>query len=351
MNKIILFVLLCALLLTCFSGCSIADNSDGETKPDQISTTPANDDKSDSDPVIPEGEHTHSFVWTIDLNPTLTTTGIKHKECESCGYKAEENTEIPRKNTVEYSHALDEELVKELSEYLHYYHAEYDIPGWTFEEKLDLIKGTHKQSAFVKFSDDCYYVAAYHASSHEEPNEESISYCCYKEYIWVGYKSIEEIKDKVLGRDVVVAFQINTPEICENVLDASDEVYIEHFTLFKPEFESGVAVDPQLDFDDCFIFVNYTNKAKVYYSSKYATHEPWSIDCIEKDGEYFVIPYYAATVDGEGQIVIDLSVHFGKYEDVLMNSIAGYYEIQGENSTETFLLFKLCDIEKLLKER
>ena len=39
---------------------------------------------------------THTFKWVTDVEPTLTTTGLEHQECEACGYRTSENTVIPK---------------------------------------------------------------------------------------------------------------------------------------------------------------------------------------------------------------------------------------------------------------
>lgn len=36
----------------------------------------------------------HAFEWVVDSEPTYTAPGYKHKECDTCGYKTEENTVI-----------------------------------------------------------------------------------------------------------------------------------------------------------------------------------------------------------------------------------------------------------------
>ena len=37
----------------------------------------------------------HTFVWKVDEAATRTQTGLKHEECTVCGFKRNENTEIP----------------------------------------------------------------------------------------------------------------------------------------------------------------------------------------------------------------------------------------------------------------
>jgi Zn ribbon nucleic-acid-binding protein len=43
-----------------------------------------------------ESEHIHNNSWVIDVEPTYTSSGIKHMECNVCGYKSKENTVVDR---------------------------------------------------------------------------------------------------------------------------------------------------------------------------------------------------------------------------------------------------------------
>ena len=63
-----------------------------------------------------KNDHTHSYVWVIDVEPTYTSEGIKHMECEECGYKSKENTVIEKLVNVENNEENNEENNKENSE-------------------------------------------------------------------------------------------------------------------------------------------------------------------------------------------------------------------------------------------
>ena len=47
-------------------------------------------------PHIEPQECDHSYSWVIDIDPTYTAPGIKHKECSACGDKINENTAVDR---------------------------------------------------------------------------------------------------------------------------------------------------------------------------------------------------------------------------------------------------------------
>ena len=52
--------------------------------------------KTDERPINNESGHIHNNVWVIDVAPTYTSSGVKHMECDECGFKSKENTIIYR---------------------------------------------------------------------------------------------------------------------------------------------------------------------------------------------------------------------------------------------------------------
>lgn len=79
-------ILILIILLSTLIGCVNPDADQGESGNGQ--------EGENSSP-----EHTHSYEWVTDIEPTYTTPGTKHKEC-ACGDKIEENTEIPIKEKI-----------------------------------------------------------------------------------------------------------------------------------------------------------------------------------------------------------------------------------------------------------
>ena len=84
------------------------ESGDGETNQGDESTDNnigegnENTDKNPDDNNIGEEngngdgtEHTHIYEWVTDIEPTYTTPGVKHKECD-CGDKTEDNTVAER---------------------------------------------------------------------------------------------------------------------------------------------------------------------------------------------------------------------------------------------------------------
>ena len=181
---------------------------------------------------------------------------------------------------------LDDELVSTLTDYLANYNTNYDIPGHTLGDKLSLIANGYNP-LLVKFGDDCFYAVAYYTPEHD--HDETIDYCCSDKYVWIGYKTADAISKTWQGKELVAAFQINNNEFCRDLVTGSTDAKMSHFSLFTPEFSGDKAKTPNIVFDDLFIYITTSNEDCIYYTSAVAYHEPWTIDCVEVNGEYYVL--------------------------------------------------------------
>ena len=288
MNKIISFILLCALLIMCFSGCA---NPSGviEESPSESQTgaeTPPDD----------------SFAGTVlDKNSDLVTT---------------------------------------LATYLwerSFVGAE--IPGLTLEDKIDKINsGT--QLFHVKFDSQKYYfVGAYYTCDDMPP------YRFIKEYTWVKFESAYEISEYYKGMKLIEAFQINKASFVTDIISEESEApEIEHFQLFTAEFKNELNTSAPLIFEETFIYVDvfseWTNKDVIYYSTNMRNHSNMTIPCISLEMQYYVIVW---SYQGYSFEDVDLNsdfIHscFGKYYDDLMSVIelGLYKEISPSNGRATF---------------
>lgn len=145
MNKIISIVLLCSVLLICFSGCSIPNDPNGEKGSEQGGAPSINEDKENTTMVIIDGE--------IDKSSDLVVT-----------------------------------LVAYLEQYL----IDYDLMSRTFSQKVDDIKNGI-QPLHVAFDPAKYYFVCGYYDPAEEHNE--LVYCCAGNYTWVGYKSEADLQE------------------------------------------------------------------------------------------------------------------------------------------------------------
>ena len=298
MKKIISFVLLSALLLMCFSGCSISNNSNGKKESDQESIPITNVNKGNTPLAIIEGE--------MDKNSDLVAT---------------------------------------LVAYLEQYTTQYNIKGRSFAQQIDHIKNGI-QPLHVAFDPVKYYfVCGYYnpAKDHDE-----FVYCCAKDYTWVGYKNEAEIQEYYNGMKCVVVFQINmaltVTDIVSNERTVPD---IQHFQIFKPTFKNGVNVGEPVVFDETFIYLNYPNcylnrfsqsNSTMYYCQSIYYHTMNTIPCVYLDGDcYLSFHLYTVYADGSRSEENDYTYTFGKYYDVLMSVMdKDKYSITDEQGREKF---------------
>lgn len=275
MRKIISLMLLCSLLLVCFSGCSLPNGANGEKEQNQDKAPNANDDK-----VIIE--------WKLDKSSDLVAT-----------------------------------LVAYLEQYL----TEYDLIGRTFAQKIDDIKNGVQPLHIVFNPSDYYFVCGYYSSS-SEYGDPGYSNC--NEYTWVGYKNEQDVKEYYNDIKWAVVFQINRAlTITDIVSDENNVPNIEHFQIYTPTFENGVNIGAPVAFNKTFIYLNYPNcylnrfsnsDSTMYYCIGIYYHTMNTISCVYLDGDYY-LPFYLYTIysDGERGKEKDYAYSFDQYYDMLMS--------------------------------
>lgn len=286
-----------------------------------------------------ESTEEHTFDWRSDY---------KHKECTACGYIIEYGSLIVIEKNDDGTIKLKNELVTALSNYFKNYNAEYNLISLSFADKLDRCKNDF-DPLLVKFSDKCYYVAAYYTASHENAEHEANLFCCYKNYAWVGFEKAEDIKESWDGKKLIGAFQINPGELCVNIKTGANDVIMEHFAFYRPEFVDGVALAPEIAFDDFFIYLNEvkTDKYIAYSSTNPTLHEINSLRCIEIEGKYYVMQHHSTDWNGSR----DLKKEYGEYYDELMRILVCEHAIQENNKTNNYGLFKIENILKIMNSK
>ncbi len=267
MKKLILLILVCSLLLLTVTSC-LQNNKNEQTTPQDI---------------------------TESTTPVITTQEIELKPAPE--------TPIPTGFIDESS-----DLIVNILTYLEQYGVEYSIMDVSFSDKINGIKNG-AQPIHVAFSpSDYYFVCGYY----NVPNEhDEYLYCCAPEYTWVGYKSENEIQEYLNEMRCVVVFQMNKAITVTNLLDPkAAPLNMEHFQMYKPEFENGINVGAPVVFDETFIFLdefpyiigNTSSRFKddmMYHSTEWYYHENESIPCVELDGGYCLSVYLTNLKDGE----------------------------------------------------
>lgn len=151
-KKLTTAAFLCVIILcSLFTACSTHEHSytQGSDEDCHYSMCSCGDIK-DKEP--------HSFVWKIDSVAQKTQDGAKHRECEVCGFRTDENTVIqkPQGKFYKLSEAYEKKLIdrEDLLNIAYYYNGKVNINDSGFvpektEDKLsdktleDMIKATH----------------------------------------------------------------------------------------------------------------------------------------------------------------------------------------------------------------
>ena len=310
MNKIISFVLLCSLLIMCFSGCSISNNPNGKKESDQESTPITNVNKGNTPLAIIEGE--------MDKNSDLVVT---------------------------------------LVAYLEQYTTQYNIKGRSFAQQIDHIKNGIQPLHVAFDPTDYYFVCGYYnpANEHDE-----FVYCCSKDYTWVGYKSETEIQEFYNGMKCAVVFQINMALTITDIVSNERAIPdIQHFQIFKPTFENGVNVSDPVVFDETFIYLNYPDcylnqfsqsTSTMYYCKSIYYHSMNTIPCVNLDGEYYLaFSMYVVYNDGSHTDERDYCYDFGEYYDTLMGMMErDKYSIAGNKHVSVYATISLKNFADVL---
>ncbi len=243
----------------------------------------------------------------------------------------------------------DEELVKELIDYLQQLCVEYDIGETSLSIKTDEIK-KGAQPLQVKFDPDkYYYVCAYHSP---ECPEEDFLYCHADKYTWVGFSNEKNIAEYYNGVKLWAAFQINKTSLCIDLLPGDRNVpKIEHFQGYTPVFENGVNTTTRLEYKDTFIYLNSSDSDVVYMCSNHILHDFVSIPYIELDGKCYITQhlYTDAPYDGYERRI---KWEFGDYYDILTEiMITDKYSVVNKSGRILYYgLFEINEfVDKVLK--
>ena len=269
MKKILSVLLLGALLLLCFSGCTTPTDPQGGTE-----TDPA------TDPVVGE-------------------------ELEN-----------------------ESDLVSTLSIYLQQLHMDYDMPSKALFEQIGDVKGGI-QPLHVAFDPDSYYYVCGYYNVPEGHSENQ--YCCAQtDYTWVVYENAEDVKEYHNGLKWIALFQVNRALTVTDLLPGEREVpSMEHFDfIFRPTFENGVYTGTPETYDKTYIYLNYPNAAlnrhsqstsTLYYTDSIYYHTLYTIPCVALEGEYYLsFGSHTLYADGSRGNEADYTYDFGRFYTVLM---------------------------------
>ena len=206
--------------------------------------------------------------------------------------------------------SADDDLVIELLDYLQSLKTDYYMPLTSFEIKINEIKDG-KQPLHVAFDPiNYYFVCGYCYCPHEY---EQNMYCCATRYIWFVFDGETDIPEYYYGAKMIVAFQINKSMFVTDLL--SDDINvpnIEHFQIYKPNFENGFNVNPAITFEESFILLNDADKDNLYHSTSKYNHYWVTLPTLYLDEKFYI------TVLLDDMTETHLKYEFGEYYDALI---------------------------------
>jgi hypothetical protein len=265
------------------------------------------------------GDMTHTHDFTEKFNSSLS-----FKECNICGYKTDyvnlDDDGFNDKNIIELNaNDKDKDLILSLIDYFTWKRLSLDMISLTIEEKIDRFKNA-EQILLVDYNPlDYYFVCAYSDAHYEV---EKASYCCIEDYTWVKYKNVSDIQEYYNGKKIIQAFQLNNASLVTDICsDEASTPHMEHFMGYKPKFENGINVNEAVVFDKIYVYLNSSDKAKVYdsWSSKTPYHPYITFDCILLDNQYYILELTHYVINGIYYDMTDtIIIEYGNYYDTLM---------------------------------
>ena len=336
-TKSVVILVFCVLIFTLLSGCDLLRGNDANS-------TANNQGDGEKDPATEEHIHdfkpgydieshfvgctcgekinteTHSFDWVIDSEASYLVPGYKHKECQACGYVTEENTAFEKEKNEDGTLIIEDELKYTLLYYLKSNQLE-EAKKLSLESIILHSKGNYNPLLINLSEEKKYYVCVYYTDEHEYEEIETLAYCCYDSYIWVGFESEEDIPEYYKGEKLLTAFQINTQVSCKNLKTGEINIVSNHFMLYTPRFEGGSNITQPASIDKILFYLTSQDNSPIYFTSISEGYKGCNLRCIEIDGEIYLSEYSPIKIEENHEIVYekDLNSSFGKYYDQLIN--------------------------------
>ena len=293
MNKIIAIILLCAIMLLSLSGCAYIDK-----------------------------------LWNCD--------------------KEETNEDV--KYPIELS--KDDPIVKVLLEELELWDAYIEYVHFNLADKINSIKKGTRALNVNYMGSDTYFVCAYYTEDYEAD-----FYFDAPKFTWVKFGSEDEITQTYNDLTFVIAFQFNVASLVTDIVSTGADVpNLHHYQVYKPVFSEGVNTSEAIVFDEMFIHLSNSSKNDAYYTTKDYGYQFSSIPIVytnyyDNKEYYTLISHYTLYKDGT-RFELPLEYKFEEYYDELTTVMLTdqYCEIDSKGDTHFYILIKLEDIVKIIKE-
>ena len=328
MKKSISFILVCSLLLLCFTGCSYFDSIDNSNSDD-----------------ITDNNNTDNLTDDIGTN-----NGANIDKPND-----EENKE-PRVEGIPVD--KDSDVIESIFDYLIELNTEYSMMPNTLEYKIDYIKQGSKKPLEITFDkSDFYFICGY---DNYTGNATDYYVSRAKKCNWYRFDSAEDIPEYYNNEKCAYVFQFNKASSVVDMLEMGNVPMIDHFLWFWPEFEQGYNVRTPEVFDETIIYLCRTDylsvwdEGTVYYNTSLYIYTWPTIRFVEIEGvKYTTILTKQVKLSTSNQSVREFSpeyalgVYYDYFKDVIEENI---YAVDRRNGTDYYSCIKIDDLIKVIKE-
>ena len=324
MKKTISFILICSLLLMCFTGCSYFDNLD----------------KGDSGNV------------TDDKNGN-NTTGNNDTNVDNSN-----NTENKEPRVEGIPVDKESDVIESIFDYLIELHTDHDMLPSTLRYKIDYIKqGSRKLLEITFDKSDFYFICGY---DNYTGNATNYHVDRAKKCNWYRFDSAEDIPEYYNNEKCAYVFQFNKASSIVDMLEMGNVPNMENFMLYWPEFEQGYNVKAPEIFDETIIYLCRTDylsvwdEGTVYYSHFLYVYRWYTIRFVEiEDVKYTTIKTKEVTLSTSNQSVREFSperelgAYYADFKDVIEPNI---YSHDLGYGIDYYSCIKIDDFIKVIKE-
>ena len=368
-TKFVVILIFCVLIFALLSSCDLLRGDNANNQSDGEKDPAAEEHIHDFKPGYDIESHfvgctcgekinteAHSFDWVIDSEASYLVSGYKHKECQACGYIAEENTTFSEDKNEDGTLKLSDELILDLAIELKDSIASINPIIRSIGGLVGQAKGGAKVPLLINLSNErVYYVCAYFNPEHTI-EEELSCYCCILKYSWVGFEKAEDITENHDGKTFIAAYQINLSDSCINIMTNEDAGVVEHFIHYTPTFVDGENVAEKIVTDTILLYFTEYYSKHMYCCTEKKIHKYSQLDLFEIDGELYVGEYrslYSIDENGHRYDSVNIEQYYGiYYEDLMKIAIFDARPITNTNgSIKTYYygIFKLADFIDLLR--
>ncbi len=299
-----------------------------------------------------------TVLITNAISPTPDVGETPGGSVDSENISGDNEKEPPTYNTIEVSDELIEQCINATTN--------ADRTILSYADKINLIKNERVRPIHVMVDPDNYYFVCGYYNSNNILEKAHYGYA--REYTWVAFNSLVDIKQYYNGLELICAFQVNKALACYDFISGEkSEINVEVCQRYTPVFYQGLNYEPAIECKRNFNFIylhspsqkSANDENTVYFAPiSPPISDPRMLTCVFLDGIAYVT-YPLESINNyydeipQDDIEALAKVYFGEYYDYLMDvMITDKYGVGKESGYITLYgLFRFEDIRKLINYR